>query len=628
MKWHLLTVSFLSLGNLLFAQRITPVIKVVNQNKIAVPQVRIHVGQAERLWWSGQTNASGLVPGFPFPNIPIHQEKIWFTFWHADLTAPDKLSFSIDELQKDTLLFSFKTWVARHPTSNRTAYHSSGYRAEAASSTEREAMSGVAPSGRTMHLHSAADSDVPGIYSKSTSDPGPGTLTAAEVNDLAGWPTFSKLLSGEFIPFTKEWALFPKQRITAEVVNADYFPLVDVPVSLIDPSGKVVWASRTDNTGRAELWVHVFTQSSDISTNYRLIAGDGWDSEMLHQVTPGQRGVHRIVLQKSCAASAKVDVAFVVDATGSMGDELHYLTTELNHVMSRVAKKLQGLDFRTGAVVYRDYGDEYLTRFQTLGSAENAQKFLSEQRAGGGGDYPEAVQEGLAVGLDSLGWAEEARAKIMFLVLDAPPHQHEEVKSRIQQQIRNAAARGIRIIPLACSGISKSTEFFLRSLAVMSGGTYTALTDDSGVGESHLKPSGDKINPQKMNDLLVKIIERYTYRNECPENRTKQKDNQIIDPSHIESLLKQMDSLSLHPDPTIFFDWRIFPNPTRGPFTVETKKQSGRITILDVNGRLIEQTDDLTPGRHPFDFSQYSRGIYFVVFQNHQIKRCLKFILT
>lgn len=617
----------LGTGSFFFSQKMTPVIQVLNQKKQPISQVRIHVGQGHKLWWTGQTNPKGEIPSFPLTLIPINQDKIWFSFWHPDVAAPETKSFAIEAIQKDTLPFELHMFfpscsAAIYPTNFREGY------GEAAPGGERETMSGVAPKGRALAYSSSADREVPSTTSLSAPTHGPGTLTAAEVNDLARWTSFTHLLKSEFSSFSKQWGLYPKIRITAEVQNQDHFPLVDVPVSLLDASGKVIWASRTDNTGRAELWGSVFTAGSEPEKGFRLIAGDGWDSEMLHRVLFSGQGMNRMVLQKSCTASRKVDVAFVVDATGSMGDELNYLTTELNHVMSRVSNKLQNLDFRTGAVVYRDYGDQYVTRHQRLGTAAEAQKFLAEQRASGGGDYPEAVQEGLAIGLDSLGWSEDARAKIMFLVLDAPPHQTEDVKLRIQQQVRNGAARGIRIVPLACSGINKSTEFFLRCLALISGGTYTTLTDESGVGGTHLKPSGDKINPQKMNDLLVKIIERYTYRNECNDNEKQQPEIQQIELTHIESLLKQMDSLAIAPDPKQRFEWRLFPNPTKGPFTIETKKQSGTITILDVTGRLIMEKEGIEPGRHPFDFSQYSRGIYFVVFQNVLGKKSLKFILT
>jgi len=72
-----------------------------------------------------------------------------------------------------------------------------------------------------------------------------------------------------------------------------------------------------------------------------------------------------------------------------------------------------------------------------------------------------------------------------------------------------ASANGIRIIPVASSGIDKNTEFLLRAMAVTSGGTYTFLTDHSGVGESHLEPTIGSYEVEYLNDLMVRLINGY-----------------------------------------------------------------------------------------------------------------------
>ena len=104
-------------------------------------------------------------------------------------------------------------------------------------------------------------------------------------------------------------------------------------------------------------------------------------------------------------------------------------------------------------------------------------------------------------------WRENARARILFLVLDAPPH-HEK-RARVRRAIRQAAEQGIRIVPVAGSGIDKPTEFLMRFAATATGGTYAFLTDHSGIGNSHIKPTIGKHKVRKLNDLLVGIIGTY-----------------------------------------------------------------------------------------------------------------------
>jgi hypothetical protein len=100
----------------------------------------------------------------------------------------------------------------------------------------------------------------------------------------------------------------------------------------------------------------------------------------------------------------------------------------------------------------------------------------------------------------------------MFFVLDAPPHTEREIKGineQITKTVKFASEKGIRIIPLASSGVDTETEFLLRSWAVMTGGTYTFLTNHSGVGNDHLEPTIGEYEVEKLNDLMIRVINEY-----------------------------------------------------------------------------------------------------------------------
>ena len=75
--------------------------------------------------------------------------------------------------------------------------------------------------------------------------------------------------------------------------------------------------------------------------------------------------------------------------------------------------------------------------------------------------------------------------------------------------VKALAAEGVRLIPVASSGVNTETEFLLRSWAVMTGGTYTFLTDHSGVGNSHLEPTVGEYEVEKLNDLMVRLLMEY-----------------------------------------------------------------------------------------------------------------------
>ncbi len=99
--------------------------------------------------------------------------------------------------------------------------------------------------------------------------------------------------------------------------------------------------------------------------------------------------------------------------------------------------------------------------------------------------------------------------KIMFLVLDAPPHEDAQIVDSVNKYVAEAAEMGIRIVPIASSGIDKSTEYLLRAMAFTTGGTYTFLTDDSGVGGSHIEPTVGAYNVEKLKDMMIRIVNGY-----------------------------------------------------------------------------------------------------------------------
>ena len=121
------------------------------------------------------------------------------------------------------------------------------------------------------------------------------------------------------------------------------------------------------------------------------------------------------------------------------------------------------------------------------------------------GDWPEA-DEALADAIEGHAWSESAVARLCFVVLDAPPHDGEQPLAQVQASVRAAAAKGVRMIPLAASGTDKSLEFLLRFSAVATGGTYTFLTDHSGIGGSHIEPTIGEYQVEYLNDMLVRLI--------------------------------------------------------------------------------------------------------------------------
>ena len=216
-------------------------------------------------------------------------------------------------------------------------------------------------------------------------------------------------------------------------------------------------------------------------------------------------------LPQGATLENRADIAFIVDATGSMGDEIAFLKKDLQNILERVKGGVGQISLRTGAVFYRDKGDKYVTKsFDFSDDYRQTIRDISMQSAEGGGDLPEAVHTALETGLQELNWNASARARIAFLILDAPAHRDQQgVIESLQASIRNYASLGIKLIPVFCSSPSKECEFMCRFFAILTGGTYVFLTDDSGVGGDHIEASVGQFQIEPLNDLLVRLIAKY-----------------------------------------------------------------------------------------------------------------------
>ena len=334
-----------------------------------------------------------------------------------------------------------------------------------------------------------------------------GLVTAGEWNDLDNWDFYQKTLMKEpFKGFPDDWQMYTNHRI-AVAITAKNKPAANATVTLFR-NDTPIWTAKTDNLGRAELWVGAFQKEKELNpTLLRLKVNEQWVSTAAISETQ----VNRIALDETLPSPTNlVQIAFMLDATGSMGDELEFLKMDLKKVINEVQKTNTQLKISTGTVFYRDEGDEYVVKHSPFTEDINqTTEFISQQRADGGGDFPEAVDKAL-VQLNQLQWQPEARTRIAFLVLDAPPHNKPAVISSIQYSVKTAAASGIKLIPVVASGIDKTTEFLMRFIAMYTNGTYVFITDHSGIGNKHLEPSVGEYQVEKLSDLMVRLIKKYS----------------------------------------------------------------------------------------------------------------------
>ncbi len=355
-------------------------------------------------------------------------------------------------------------------------------------------------------LESSADGGAVGSSSSSGGQGGPssGLITAGEWNDLANWDFWRNLGQDEdALTLLDNWGFNTNGRVSINLNDAAADPISDAKIELFS-GDQLLYTARTNNLGRAELFSNLYGDGN-LGPNASLsvrVNGQMVDAEIKGYA----EGINEIV-GPTASVPNRAELAFLVDATGSMGDELEFLKQDLTDVLERIEQNSGGVDFEVATVFYRDEGDEYVTRHSNFGiPLSQTMSFIRNQSANGGGDFPEAVHSALDVAMNDLQWSDQARARIAFLLLDAPPHNDEQTMNQYRALTLRAAEKGIRIVPIVASGIDKPTEFLMRLTAIATNGSYVFITDDSGIGNDHLEPTVGEFEVEFLNNLLVRVV--------------------------------------------------------------------------------------------------------------------------
>eukprot|EP00041_Stephanoeca_diplocostata_P026006 m.693396 g.693396 ORF g.693396 m.693396 type:complete len:711 (+) comp22872_c0_seq3:173-2305(+) len=148
--------------------------------------------------------------------------------------------------------------------------------------------------------------------------------------------------------------------------------------------------------------------------------------EMIHKVTD-TAGLNVNSAVKYISLAQNVSLCFVVDTTGSMDEHICAVREQIVAIIEQVQAagcKFAGIAF----VGYKDWSDgedhcEVLPFPQKSGRTDivGFKTFVSNIKAGGGGDFPEDVLGGLAKAV-GLTWNVDGSTRIIFHICDAPPH--------------------------------------------------------------------------------------------------------------------------------------------------------------------------------------------------------------
>ena len=314
--------------------------------------------------------------------------------------------------------------------------------------------------------------------------PATPVVTAGVVDDNADF--------GEYLAYRQRNASRPvrerdiSERYRLEVTDAQGRAVHDAEVAVqrAGVAAPVMWA-RTDTAGR--VWLHP-----------RAFLAPGFEAERVLGVAVRKGGLQaRATLLRGQAQAVQVrlgavvnavtgavtdsaqrprlDLVFMVDATGSMGDEIDKLKASMRAMAQQIAQLPGQPDICFALVAYRDRGDAFLTRTHDFTNDLGAfQGLLARVHALGGGDTPEALNEALHEVVHGLSWRTEA-ARMVVLVADAPPHL-DYGGPQYDVDMQAALAKGIKVFAVGASGLDPVGEYIFRQIAQYTAGRFVFLT--------------------------------------------------------------------------------------------------------------------------------------------------------
>ena len=268
------------------------------------------------------------------------------------------------------------------------------------------------------------------------------------------------------------------ERYPLQVNDAFGRPVHDAEVALqrAGLAEPVAWA-RTDTAGRVWLHPRAFLPAGD-DDGVLGVAVRKHGSQARALLRRGQTNAVQVRLDAApnpASSRSRLDLVFMIDATGSMADEIAKLKASMQQIAQQIAELPARPELCFALVAYRDRGDAFLTR--SLDFTDDLRAFqaeLARLQAAGGGDMPEALNEALHEVVHNLAWRADA-ARMVVLVGDAPPHL-DYGGPQYDRDMQAALAKGIKVFAVGASGLDPAGEYVFRQIAQYTAGRFVFLT--------------------------------------------------------------------------------------------------------------------------------------------------------
>ncbi len=308
------------------------------------------------------------------------------------------------------------------------------------------------------------------------------------------------------------------ERIILTVKDSAGKPVSNAEV-LVQSGDKTLASGKTYASGIFHIFPLEYPRSS-----YRLSLSYGGEKKFLDIKRDGPRNLElRLDKPRAAIKEVPLDILFILDTTGSMGEEIERLRATIEIINANVSAVSPKPRVRFGLVLYRDKDDSYLTKLVPFTSDMDAfQRELDDIDADGGGDTPEDLQSALSDALTKMDWNRDG-LRLAYIITDAEPHLDYGQTYTYAQAARDAKAKGIKLYSVGTGGLPLQGEYVLRQISQYSAARYIFLTygekgESSGGTEASVSHhTGSNFQTDKLEAIIIRFTrEELAYLSDQP----------------------------------------------------------------------------------------------------------------
>ena len=325
----------------------------------------------------------------------------------------------------------------------------------------------------------------PGDIKMSTPRPAPpqsGGLKAGFADDNQQFNYFLNFLN-QYKSSVNSYAYDINERIHLLLEDNDCKSLPNVEIKIFDRK-----ESRLLDEGKTYADGSYFFYPSEVAAKDKTFHVGYTVDDVYQTVVVKRNGPRTIIIQADQARDLQprtpVDIVFILDTTGSMGEEIKRLIATIDLIHMNLSALSNQTLIRFGMVLYRDKDDKYRTQVVPLTSDIDVfRQALENVRAAGGGDTPEDLQAALHKAMRNVDWNQDG-LRLGFVITDASAHLDYGQRYTYISAALEAKKKGIKLFTVGTGGLDIRGEYVLRQISQLTYAKYLFLTYGKETGEN------------------------------------------------------------------------------------------------------------------------------------------------